>query len=261
MCRTQHGSSCCLPAALCPPGALIENCAGHLKIGCQITADRHQGQVEFTYRTDWTQVLTTILWGGRIDDVSRRILTNALRATADERHPVRIHAFAAAARDLLRHTLQTLAVRRKSRARRRCFGHLNPVGVSDDLGPAAAPPHDDLLAAINDLPKVVCLRPRVTIPQGAQADGSLQEALSALRGLSDLIDNCLEQFLQPLALRIGRHAVRTFILEIRREVDELAACQTVGDVYVESLTIAEPGDKPIRLEVEGFLGIAVPGGS
>ena len=47
----------------------------------------------------------------------------------------------------------------------------------------------------------------------------------------------------------GRHR-----LEARRELDELAACRTVDEVYVETLTITEMGDKAVSFEVEGSLG-------
>ena len=229
---------------------------GRLSVCFQITTDRLQGQVEFAYRTDWTQVLTTILWGGRIDDVSRRVLTDALRIAA-ERRPVRIHAFAAAARDLFRHTSQTLAARHKSRARRRCFGHRNRGGLPDDFIPEAGPLHHELLATTRDLRKAACLRPHVTIVKGAESDGFLQEALSALQELSAELGDYLEQVLQPLAPRIGHRAVQAFVLETRHEVDELAACHTLGDVYVETLAVTEPGDKATSLEVEGWLGAPV----
>ena len=82
--------------------AALSDCRGRLSVVFQITRPA-SGQVEFAYRTEWTQVLTTVVWGGRIDDVSRRVLTGALRAAADG-HSARLSAFAAAARDLFRHT-------------------------------------------------------------------------------------------------------------------------------------------------------------
>ena len=238
--------------------AAHSDCPNRLKIGFQITAARLQGQVEFAYRTDWTQVLTTLLWGGRIDDVSRRVLTGALRMTADEAHPMRIHAFAAAARDLFRHHSQALAARHKDRASRRCFRHPAAAGPSDNFIPEAGLLHDDLLAAIDDLRKAACLRPRVTVVEGAEADRSLQEALSALQCLLDSIRDYLEQVLQPLNPNVGRHALHAFILETRREVDELAACHAVGERYIEVLTITESDDNAISLEVEASLGGVAP---
>lgn len=241
------------PSAACDP-AVRPDCRGRLGIAFQITADRLQGQVEYAYRTDWTQVLTTILWGGRIDDVSRRVLTDALHMAADEAHPVRIHAFAAAARDLFRHTAQTLAARHKSRWLRRSTGCPVRDAPSDTVIVEVDPLHGDLLAAIDNLRKAACLRPRATIVKGAESDGSLQEALSALQELSDSLGDYLEQVLQPLTLPISRDAIRAFILETRREVDELAACRAADCVYAESLTISKPGGKAVSLEVEAWLG-------
>ena len=226
---------------------------GRLSIGYQVSADRLQGQVEFAYRTDWTQVLTTLLWGGRIDHVSRRLLTGALRAAMDGACPARLPAFAAAARDLS----QALAARHKDRARRRCSRHPTHSGLPDNVIPEPGPLHDELRAAIDDLRNHARLRPRVTVLEGAGADRSLQEALSALRSLFDAIGDYLEQVLEPLAPRIGHHALHAFILETRREVDELAACHTVGEGYVEVLTITQPDDDTVSLEVEGWFGGAV----
>ena len=68
----------------------------------------------------------------------------------------------------------------------------------------------------------------------------------------------LEQALQPLEPRISRYVVRAFVLETRRELDELAACHAAGGVYVEALTITEPEGKSMNFEVEGALGSVVP---
>ena len=169
---------------------------------------------------------------------------------------MRIHAFAAAARDLFRCASQTLAARHKARAHRRCFGHPSRDGPSHNFISEAGALHHELLAAIDDLRKAACLPPRVTVVQGAEADDSLQDALSALQGLFDSMDGYLELILKPLTPPISRDAIHAFILETRREVDELAACHTAGDVYVESLAITEPGGKAVDLEVKGSLGFA-----
>ena len=260
---SRHPPACLpKPSRLLPPStarapASRPDCRGRLSIAYQISADRLQGQIEFAYRTNWTQVLTTLLWGGRIDHVSRRLLTGALRAAIDGACPARLPAFAAAARDLFRHHSQTLAARHKDRARRRCFRHPVAAGQSDNVIPEPGPLHDELLAAIDDLRNHARLRPRVTVLEGADADPSLQEALSALRSLFDAIGDYLEQILQPLAPHVGRHALHAFILETRREVDELAACCMDGEGYVEVLTITEPDDNAISLEVEACFGGAV----
>lgn len=202
------------------------------------------------------QVLTTIGWADCLDHVSRRLLTDALRAAAHPDNSACLHVFAVAARDLFRHASHTLAARHKGRARRRCFRHPSRAELSDPFVPG--PLHDELLVAIDDLRNHARLRPRVAVVESADADRSLQEALSALRSLFDSIGDYLEQVLQPLAPHVGRHALQAFIHETRREVDELAACHTVGDVYVESLTISETDGKAISLEVEGALGCGMP---
>ena len=216
-----------------------------------MTGDQLQVTVEVACQTDRMQVLTTIGWADCIDDVSRRVLTNALRAAADEGYPVRIHAFAAAARDLFQHTCETLTP---------CPAH---HGLSKRITAETDTPHGDLLssskglAAIDALRHAARLRPRVTVTDRA-ATRLVNEALSALQELYALFGAYLEQALQPLEPLIGRDAIHAFVLETRAEVDELAACHTVGDVYVECLTITEPGDNAISLEVEASLGNAGP---
>ena len=246
-----------LASAACDPAA-HPDCRGRLSVGYQITAARLQGQIEFAYRTDWTQVTTTILWGGQLDDYSRRVLTGALRAAANEARPVRIHAFAAAARDLFRHSSQTLAARRMSRWLYRSTGCPVRDPPWDTAIAEIDPLHGDLLVAIDDLCKAACLQPRVTIVDCAEADDSLQDALSALQELSDLLGDYLELVLQPLTLPVSRDAIHAFIQETRREVDELAACHAVGGVYVESLNVIDPGDKSVNIEIEGSWDAAGP---
>jgi len=243
LCSTQHGCPCRRPAAarlLRTPS----DCPDRLKIGYQITAGRLQGLVEFAYRTDWTQVTTTVLWGGRIDDPSRRALTAALRAATGSGRTARIHAFAAVARDLFRHAARALAARRRARAPQTCAGHPTDGG----------PLHDGLLAAARDLREAARLGPRVTVLAGADAEDSLQDALTALQAFAASLSDYLDLVLQPLTLPISRDAIHAFILETRREVDELSACWAVGDGYVEELTVTESEDKAISLEVEGWLG-------
>ena len=116
--------------------------------------------------------------------------------------------------------------------------------------------HAELLGAIDGLRNNANLRPRVTLTENAKAGRLVQESLSALQGLSDSLGDYLERVLPALEPRISRDAVRAFILEIRRELDELAACHTAGDVYVEELTVTESVDRAVSLEVEGWLGAA-----
>ena len=142
-----------LSAAYAP--AARPNCRGHLRIGYQITEGQLQGQVEIAYQTDTTQLLVTVLWAGRIDAFSRRVLTGMLHAAADEGHPIRIHVFAAAACKLFQHTLHGLARR---------AGYATWAAVPDDLMAEAdagiEPSHDELLAAIDELNKAAHARPR-----------------------------------------------------------------------------------------------------
>ena len=226
---------------------------GHLRIGYRITEGQLQGQVEIAHQSDRMQLLVTILWAGRIDDFSRRVLTGALRAAADEGRPICLNVFAAAARELFRHTLQTLARRAE---------YATWVGMPDDLiaeadaGPR--PRRDELLAVIDELSKTAHVRPGVIVTERAEADRFVREALSALQGICTSVGRYLEQVLQALDTPMGRGVVNAFILEARRELDELAACRAVGEVYVEDLIITELDDKSRRLEVEGSLGTPVP---
>ena len=194
------------------------------------------------------------MWGARIDDVSNRLLTDALQTAAGEGQSVRLHAFAAAARDLFRHAAQMLAQRHKCR-----WVHGSTVGPcrdahSDGAVAQVKPLHGELLAAIDDLRDGARLQPRVTCTKGTEAHRSLQEALSAMRELSDAIGVYLERVLQPLTPRIGRHAIHAFIRENRHKVNELAACCTDGQAYAEDLTITESDDSSVSIEIEGALG-------
>ena len=85
----------------------------------------------------------------------------------------------------------------------------------------------------------------------------MRDTLPALHGLFATLGTYLEHALQPLEPHISRHAVRAFVLETRGEVDELAACHTAGDVYLESLSATTAGNKSVCIEVEGSLGVAV----
>ena len=213
------------------------------------------------------QALTTLGWAGCIDAVSRRLLMDALRTAAHPGNPARLPVFAAAARDLFKHTSKTLAPHPERRMRRRRAAHPARDRPSDTFiaaaGARADALHDDLLsssqgrAAIDTLRRDARLRPRVTLTDRAAAR-LVNEALSALQALYALFGSYLEHALQPLEPHISRDAVRAFVLETRDEVDDLAACHTLGDLYLESLTITAPGDSPISLEVEGSLGAAGP---
>ena len=196
------------------------------------------------------QLLVTVLWAGRIDAFSRRVLTGMLHAAVDEGHPIRIHVFAAAARELFRHTLHGLARR---------AGYATWAAMPDDLMAEADAGvghwQDDLLTAIDELSKATHIRPRVIVTDRAEADRFVREALSALQGIFTSVGRYLEQVLQALDPLMGRGVANAFILEARHELDELAACRAVDEVYVEDLTVMELGDKSVSLEVEGSLGV------
>ena len=149
--------------------------------------------------------------------------------------------------------MQTLTPPAKGWRHRRRTGHATQDGLA---GAAVEPWHDDLLAAIAVLSKSTRLRPRVIVTERAEIDRLMSETLSALRRLFASIGSYLEQVLQPLKPHIGCDTVHTFILETRRELDELAACRIADEAYVEDLTITKSGDKSVSLEVEGSLGAA-----
>ena len=229
-------------------------CRGRLGIGYQITGEQLRCTVEVACHTETVQVLTTLGWACGLDGFSRRVLTDALRAAAHPDNTARLHVFAAAARELFRHTSKTLAPDPRGGVRRRRAACPACDRLSHPFIAEAGALHGDLLAAIDKLRNDARLRPHVTITDRAAASRFLSEVLSALQGLYALFGSYLEHALQPLEPLVTRAAVRAFILETRRELDDLATCYTIGDVHAETLTITEPGDNAISLEVEGSLG-------
>ena len=228
-----------------------------LAIGFQVTGGQIQSRVEIAYRTDWAQVLTTAWWWGRIDDFSCRALAEALRVAADAGHPVRIHAFAAAARDLFRHSSLTFLPHPKGCSRGCRSTYVPHVGLSDAFNPEAGNAggswHDELIAVIDELSTDARVRRCERVTKSAEAARLVREALSALQALYTSVGDYLEQVLQPLHHYISRDAVQAFVLEARREPEGLAACHGVGKVYVEDFGVKETNDKSVSLEVEGFL--------
>ena len=217
-------------------------CRGLLGIGYRITGSQLQVTVEVACSTERLQVRTTIGWADCIDAFSRRLLIGALRTAAHQHNPARLHLFAAAARNLFQHTAKTLPP------------HPAGHGLAGPSTTEANALHGDLLAASYALRNACHLRPRLTVNDRAAAGRCVPEALSALHGLYASFGCYLEQALQPLEPHISREAVHAFVLETRAEVDELEACHRLGSAYAESLTITEPGDRSVSIEVEGLLG-------
>ena len=218
-----------------------------LRIGFRITRRRLQGTVEVDCRTGRIHTQTTILWCRRIDDFSRRVLADALRV-GDPAQPVRIHAFAAAARDLLRYTLRTLITFHKGRPLGACFGHSPRHRRPPGCIPGSARRKEELHAAIGDLLSRTRLRPCVTVVQGAEAAGSLSQAVLAVVGMTDSIVDFLEQVLQPLP--------RPFVLEIRAEFDDLAPRPMDHQVYTQRLIVTRVSAKTVCVELEACPGPA-----
>ena len=174
------------------------------------------------------------------------MLIDALRTAAHPYNSARLRLFAAAARDLFRHTSKTLPP------------HPTGHGLADPSIAESDALHADLLAATSALLDACRLRPRLTVTDRAEAGHCVAEALSALHGLHASFGCYLEQALQPLEPLVSREAVRAFVMETRAEVDELAACHRLGNVYAERLTITEPADNAINLAIEASLGAAEP---
>ena len=270
-CSTHHGCLRCRPAAPGRPAAFEArpppsvkpsplppssaahtpdahtDCRRRLTIRFHITGDQLQGTVEVARQTDTSQSLTILGWSGRTDASSRRVLTDALRAAAHPDTPVRLPAFAAAARDLFRHTAKTLPPNPSDHPPR---NRPSDPCIADTL-------HAELLAAIDALRTAARHRPRVTITDRAEADRLLPQALSALRELYALFFSYLEHALQPLEPLVTRGAVRAFILETCHELDDLTASHTLGDMYAETLSVTDSSDKLIGLEVDGSLGVSL----
>lgn len=186
-------------------------------------------------------MLTAILWWGRIDDLSCRLLTDAFRAI-DPSQPVRIHAFAAVARDLFQYTLRNLTACHKGRHGAGCVGRAARRGRREEL-----------LAAIGDLRNRTRLRPPVILVQGAEAAASLNKALSAVLKMTDSIADFLDQVLQPLP--------RAFVLEIRAEFDDVAPRRMDPQVYTESLIVTQVSTKSMCVELEACPASTTPAGS
>ena len=199
---------------------------------------------------------TTILWGGRIDDVSRRVLTGALRTAADEAHPVRIHAFSAAARDLFRHTLRSLPAYDKGGPRAEYFAPAARHRLPESCITESGPPKEELRAVIADLRRYTRLQPCGTLVEGSGAGGYVKEALPAILGMFDSMTDFLEQALQPLTRHIGRYAVRAFTLETRAELEELAARRMDYRMYTENLIVTQMSPRCVCVELEACLGAA-----
>ena len=215
--------------------------------------------MEIACRTDSTQVLTTLVWAGRMDAVSRRLLMDALRAAAHPGKPARLPVFAAAARDLFRHAVHTLPTNPGRRARRHRAAsparHRPSHAFAPEPSIEAPSLPADILAAIDDLRTDTRLQPRVTLTDNAAIDRLTRATLPALHGLFVALGTYLEHALQP---HVSRAAVRAFILETRRELDDLAPCPTTAGVYLETLTLTEPGDNTVTLEIDAALGAAGP---
>ena len=194
-------------------------------------------------------MLTTLGWPGLIDQVSHRVLTDALRFGSHGGPPVLLPVFAAAARDLFRHASMTLAP--------------NPAvhGLRNPFIAKVGPLYGDLLAAIRVLHRGARLRPRVTVTDRAQAGHLVKETLAALQELNASHGSYLERALHPLLPHISPQAVRAFTLETRQELDDLAAVHTAGGNYVETLSTSKPGNNAISLEVIATVGVSAPAGS
>ena len=250
-----------IPGRLPPALPRPERHRGRVRIGHQINGKRIQGVVEIAYRTDSMQVLTTLVWAGRLDALSQRILAQALRLAAYPDNPVRLQVFAALARDLFRHAVETLPPHPGNRRRRKPAGYLGRHGPSDAFIPKADTqvlhPQGDLLAAIDDLGHAARFRPHVTVADSAVIDRLMIETRSALCGLFASLGTYLEQAVKPLFPYIGRNAIHAFVLETPRELDDLAACSTAG-AYIEGLSVTSSGGRSVGFEVEGSLGVTAP---
>ena len=244
-----------------PPRVVIcggaAGCRGGIGIGYRITGGQLQVTVGFASHTAARQALSTLVWAGRLDACSRGVLADALRRAAHADPRPRLPVFAALARHLFRHAVHTLPLQpgdRRRRPRAACPARGRPShALAAECGVQAPPLPSDLLAAAHALEAAALLQPRVTLADRAEIERLMRDTRCALHGLLATVGTYLEHALQP---HIRRDAFRAFILEMGRELDDLATCRTAG-VYVEDLSVAEWGDTSTRLEIEGSLGAAV----
>ena len=254
-----------------PPAVIVRGgaagCRGGIGIGYRITGGQLQVTVGVACRTATREALSTLVWAGRLDAGSRRVLADALLSAARpeplchaaQADPAaRLPVFAILARHLFRHAVHTLPPhpgerRRRPRAACPAGRHRPSHALAAEFGIQAPPLPADLLAAVHAVESAARLQPRVTLTDSAAIERLMGDTRCALHGLLATLGSYLEGALQP---HIRREAWRAFILEMGRELDDLAACRTAG-VYVEDLSVAEWGDTATRLEIEGSLGVGV----
>ena len=244
-----------------PPPVVVRGgaagCRGGIGIGYRITGGQLQVTVGVACHTESRQALSTLVWAGRLGACSRRVLADGLRHAARSDPSSRLPVFAALARQLFRHAVHTLPLQPGNRRRRPhavCPACYRPArALAAEGGIKTSPLPADLLAAVHALDSAARQQPRITLTDSAAIERLMRDTRCALHGLLSTLGSYLEDALQP---HIRRDAFCAFILEMWRELDDLAACRAAG-VYVEDMSVAERGDTSTRLEIEGSLDVAV----
>lgn len=214
------------------------------------------------------------------DAFSQKVLHGAERVLSDRENPIRLNLFAAAIRELFRHTLDERAPdasvigcswyvqdkdpgikgpTRVQKAKYATQGGLSDAYVAE-LGVDVDHLHRRANKVVNKLHKYTHVQPGVIVEDEDQIERFATDALEAYYSLIASFDACRDEVLEALYEDVDREVVDAFVSETLLAIDELASRYSIEMVEIGNLEITSLTDKIIDFKVEGSITVQLQWG-
>ncbi|MBW6424325.1 hypothetical protein KX729_22995 [Rhizobium sp. XQZ8] len=214
-----------------------------------------------------------------LDEFSREVLKGSLMAYRSLDNPLRLSQFSTGIRELIGHTLSTLASDDDVKAtswfmvetpdgrptRRQRVKFAIQGGMTD--GAIAALQVDtaeidvDVRKVVDGLSKYTHVRPDTLKVDADEAEAFACEAVATFLEFFEILDDCRKSIRRAVENGVDEHALEVFTQEVYNEIDILSTRSSVDAVQIEKFEVVAIGPAFITYAVSGQVYVDLSYGS
>lgn len=219
------------------------------------------------------------LKGMLLDDFSTEVLKGSVMAFKAFDNPLRLSQFATGIRELIAHTLATLATddevkaaswfkvetqdgrpTRRQRVKFAIQGGMTDASITD-LQVDTAEIDLEVRKVVDELSKYTHVRPDTLKIDPEEAEAFSCGAVSTFLKLFEILDGCRMSIRRAVERKVDEHALEVFTKDVYNEIDILSTRSSVDSVQIEKLEVVAIGSAFITYGVAGHVYVDLSYGS
>ncbi|MGZ2461768.1 pPIWI-associating nuclease domain-containing protein [Rhizobium anhuiense] len=214
-----------------------------------------------------------------LDEFSREVLKGSLMAFKAVDNPLRLSQFSTGIRELIGHTLATLATDNEVKAaswfqvetqdgrptRRQRVKFAIQGGMSDltitDLQVDTAEIDLEVRKVVDELSKYTHVRPDTLRVDPEEAEVFCCDALATFLEFFEILDDCRKSIRRAVENGVDEHALEVFTQDVYNEIDILSTRSSVDAVQIDKIEVVAIGSAFITYGVSGQVYVDLSYGS